>query len=215
MTGSKNLILGTWTTLLFQGLERFIASLCRKSFEGDVCIFVDAVPPATVKELMAHGVIVERATHYEMVMIADLRAVLFQADPFAMPWLADLVFAQERRRVGDCTINQGWIAQAYGEAMADNLRYGMISCSGTTFGTVHAMQRYLELMIKKLSYDSAFGYPGDHPSERGRSVFRAFSVVPYYRQPSGRPGRRHRPRHRGGPFIRSPLMDMLRASLRL
>jgi hypothetical protein len=177
VVGSKNLIMGTWTNLPFQGLERFIASLRRTSFDGDVCVFVDAVPPATVKALMAHGVIVERATRfalpqlnfqasryhnyqeflgrygddYDKVMITDLRDVLFQSDPFATPWPADLVFAQERRRVGDCTSNQGWIAQAYGEAMADNLRYCMISCSGTTFGTVHAMQRYLELMINELA----------------------------------------------------------------
>ena len=177
MAGSKNLIMGTWTNLPFQGLEQFIASLRRTSFDGDVCVFVDTVPPATVKALMAHGVIVERATrfalpqlsfqasryhnyqeflgrygdNYEKVMISDLRDVLFQSDPFATPWPADLVFAQERRRVSDCKINQSWIVQAYGEAMADNLRFCMISCSGTTFGTVNAMQRYLALMINELA----------------------------------------------------------------
>ena len=64
MAGSKNLIMGTWTNLPFQGLEQFIASLRRTSFDGDVCVFVDTVPPATVKALMAHGVIVERATRF-------------------------------------------------------------------------------------------------------------------------------------------------------
>jgi hypothetical protein len=177
VAGSKNLIMGTWTNLPFRELERFIASLRRTSFDGDVCVFVDAVAPATVKALMAHGVRVERAARfalpqlnfqasryhnyqeflgrhgydYEKVMITDLRDVLFQSDPFATPCPADLVFAQERRRLGDCTTNRSWIAQAYGEAMADNLRHCMISCSGTTFGTVHAMQLYLELMINELA----------------------------------------------------------------
>lgn len=177
MAGSKNLIMGTWTNLPFRDLERFIASLRRTSFDGDVCVFVDAVPPATVNALMAHGVRVERAArfalpqlnfqasryhnyqeflgrhgyYYDKVMITDLRDVLFQSDPFATPWPADLVFAQERRRLGDCTTNRSWVAQAYGEAMADNLRYCMVSCSGTTFGTVHAMQLYLELMINELA----------------------------------------------------------------
>ena len=177
MAGSKNLIMGTWTNLPFRDLEQFIASLRRTSFDGDVCVFVDAVPPATVNALMAHGVRVERAArfalpqlnfqasryhnyqeflgrhgyYYDKVMITDLRDVLFQSDPFATPWPADLVFAQERRRLGDCTTNRSWVAQAYGEAMADNLRYCMVSCSGTTFGTVHAMQLYLELMINELA----------------------------------------------------------------
>jgi hypothetical protein len=177
VAGSKNLIMGTWTNLPFRDLERFIASLRRTSFDGDVCVFVDAVPPATVNALMAHGVRVERAArfalpqlnfqasryhnyqeflgrhgyYYDKVMITDLRDVLFQSDPFATPWPADLVFAQERRRLGDCTTNRSWVAQAYGEAMADNLRYCMVSCSGTTFGTVHAMQLYLELMINELA----------------------------------------------------------------
>ena len=41
VAGSKNLIMGTWTNLPFQGLERFIASLRRTSFDGDVFVFVE------------------------------------------------------------------------------------------------------------------------------------------------------------------------------
>jgi hypothetical protein len=66
VAGSTNLIMGTWTNLPFQGLERFIASLRRTSFSGDVCVFVDAVHPATVNALMAHGVIVERAARFAL-----------------------------------------------------------------------------------------------------------------------------------------------------
>jgi hypothetical protein len=40
VAGSKNPIMETWTNLPFQGLERFIASLRRTSFDGDVCVFV-------------------------------------------------------------------------------------------------------------------------------------------------------------------------------
>jgi hypothetical protein len=177
VSGKKNLIMGLWSRLPFEGLERFIASLRRTTFDGDVCVFVDEVPAVTVRSLMAHGVMVERASRFALsqmnyqgsryysyldflgrrgdeyanVMISDLRDVLFQADPFATELPADLVFAQERCRLGDCPTNRSWIIQAYGEAMADNLRHCMVSCSGTTFGTVRGMQQYLTLMINELA----------------------------------------------------------------
>ena len=53
MAGSKNLFMRAWTNLPFRDIERFIASLRRTSFDGDVCVFVDAVAPATVKALIA------------------------------------------------------------------------------------------------------------------------------------------------------------------
>lgn len=177
MSGRKNLIMGLWSDLPFDGLERFIASLRRTTFDGDVCVFVDNVPAATVKALLAHGIIVERAARfalpqmnyqgsryhsyqeflgrfgsdYDKVMITDLRDVIFQSDPFATPFPADIVFAQERRRIGDCPTNRSWIVQTYGEAMADNLRHCMVSCSGTTFGTVGGMHLYLSVMINELT----------------------------------------------------------------
>lgn len=169
--------MGVWSRLPFSGLERFIASLRRTTFDGDLCIFVDEVPADTVRTLLAHGVIVERACRFALpqlnyqgsryysyldylgrhggeyanVMISDLRDVLFQADPFARPLPADLVFAQERITLGDCPVNRSWLIQAYGEAMADNLRHCMVSCSGTTFGTARGMQQYLTAMIHEMA----------------------------------------------------------------
>lgn len=177
MSGRKNLIMGLWSNLPFDGLERFIASLRNTTFDGDVCVFVDSVPAATVRALHACGVIVERASRFALpqtnyqgsryhsyqdflgrfggdyanVMITDLRDVIFQSDPFARPLPADVVFAQERRRLGDCPTNRSWIVQTYGEAMADNLQHCMVSCSGTTFGTVHGMQQYLAVMINEIA----------------------------------------------------------------
>ena len=177
MSAHKNLIMGVWSRLPFEGLERFIASLRHTDFDGDVCVFVDDVPPDTVRTLLAHGVIVERACRFALpqlnyqgsryysymdflgrhgddyanVMISDLRDVLFQADPFAQPLPAELIFAQERIRLGDCPVNRSWLVQAYGEAMADNLHHCMVSCSGTTFGTTRGMQQYLTVMINEMA----------------------------------------------------------------
>ena len=178
VAGSKNLIMGTWTNLPFQGLEQFIASLRRTSFDGDVCVFVDAVPPATVKALMAHGVIVERAARFALPQLNFQASRYHNYQEFLGRYGDDyekvMMIRPARRPVPVRSVRHAMargpgvragtppprrlhdqigagLPRAYGEAMADNLRYCMISCSGTTFGTVHAMQRYLELMINELA----------------------------------------------------------------
>src|ERR1044071_9873801 len=161
----KNLILGLFSHMPFQVLEPFVASLRRTTFHGDVCVFVSEVAPETVVMMQAHGILVERsdrlpvpAMHaqssryfayldfltrkgdeYDHVMLSDLRDVVFQTDPFAQHLPADIVFAQERCLIGDDPVNCNWIADAYSRAVADNLRDCLVSCSGTTFGTVQGM----------------------------------------------------------------------------
>ena len=88
---------------------------------------------------------------YANVMISDLRDVVFQSDPFERPLPADIVFALERRRIGDELTNRNWIAAAYDDAVADNLRDFQVSCSGTTFGTAAGMLRYLVAMTTELA----------------------------------------------------------------
>ncbi len=177
MRDKKNLILGLWTRHPFWPLEPFIASLRRTTFDGDVCVFVDDVPTDTVASLQAHGVIVLRAgpsgqprmpalssrffsyldflaarsEHYANVMLTDLRDVVFQSDPFGMPLPADIVFAQERCRLGDSPVNYNWLAQGYGEAVAHNMRDCLVSCAGTTFGSTAGTLRYLVAMARELS----------------------------------------------------------------
>jgi len=173
----KNLILGLFSHMPFQLLEPFVASLQRTTFCGDVCVFVSDVAIETIAMMQAHGIRVERsdrlplpAMHaqssryfayldfltrngkdYDHVMLSDLRDVVFQADPFAQPLPADIVFAQERCLIGEDPINCNWIADAYSRAIADNLRDCLVSCSGTTFGTVQGMLRYLAAMTTELA----------------------------------------------------------------
>jgi hypothetical protein len=177
VSGKKNLIMGLWSRMTFDGLEKFIGSLRRTTFHGDVCVFVDAVTAETVDALLAHGILVERADRlatprmndqssryfdyldflardgeaYASVMISDLRDVVFQSDPFEKPLPADIVFAQERCLLGESPVNQRWMAEAYGEAVAHNVRDCLVSCSGTTFGTVSGMLRYLVAMTTELA----------------------------------------------------------------
>jgi hypothetical protein len=177
VSSKKNLIMGLWSRMTFEGLERFIGSLRRTTFHGDICVFVDEVSPETVGALLEHGIIVERADRlasqrmhaqssryfsyldflarngasYANVMISDLRDVVFQSDPFEAPLPADIVFAQERCLLGESPVNLHWIADAYGAAVAHNLRDCLVSCSGTTFASVCGMLRYLVAMTTELS----------------------------------------------------------------
>jgi hypothetical protein len=177
VNGTKNLIMGLWTRHPFSPLEKFFASLRRTTFDGDVCIFVDDVSTETVGLLQAQGVIVERTGRYGQprmtalssrffnyleflvrrggdyanVMLTDLRDVVFQSDPFAAPFPAEIVYAQERCRLGDSPVNHAWVVQGYGEAVAHVMRDCMVSCAGTTFATTSGMLRYLVAMTHELS----------------------------------------------------------------
>jgi hypothetical protein len=177
MSGETDLIMGHWSNLSFAELEPFLASLRHSGFPGEVRIFVSHVTPETVRNLQVHGVRVERPgqsaqprmTHlssrfftyldflarhganYRRVMLTDLRDVVFQADPFAVAWPADIVFAHERCRLADCPVNRAWVIQGYGDAVAENMRNCVISCAGTTFGTVGGLLRYLAAMTSELT----------------------------------------------------------------
>jgi hypothetical protein len=176
MSGRKNLVMGLFSRMTFDQLEKFLGSLRRTTFHGDVCAFVDEVTPETVATLVAHGVLIARAypsarpelpplssrffdyleflachaDEYEHVMLTDLRDVVFQSDPFAVPLPADIVFAQERCLIGAPTANYGWIFDSYGEAVAHNMRDCFVSCAGTTFGTTSGIMRYLVAMTREL-----------------------------------------------------------------
>jgi len=177
VSGKKNLIMGYWSRLPFKALEKFVASLRHIEFTGDTCVFVEQVTSETIADLRAHGIIVEhaelsgqphmtalssrffnyldflarRGDEYDNVMLSDLRDVVFQADPFVRPLPADIVFAQERCLIGEPTPTRGWVTDAYGGAVAHNIRDCSVSCAGTTFGTTFGMMRYLLAMTRELS----------------------------------------------------------------
>ncbi len=62
MSGGKNLIMGLLSHMQFDQVEKFLGSLGRTMFKGDVCMFVEGADPDTIDALLAHGVVVERWT---------------------------------------------------------------------------------------------------------------------------------------------------------
>ncbi len=177
VSGSKNLIMGYCAKLPFRRLEPFIASLRNTSFAGDVCLHVQDVAAETIARLRSHGIIVERAgpsaqpsmtvmssryfsyqdfllgkgEPYANVLLTDPSTTVFQADPFAAPLPADIVYTAERRRIGDTPPVHDAVVQAYGEAVANNIRDCTVSNPDITIGTRSGMLRYLAAMTHQLA----------------------------------------------------------------
>lgn len=177
MSDSKNLVLGFCAKLPFRRLEPFIASLRHTTFAGDVCLLVQDVAADTIRLLRAHGVIVERASPtaqprmaamssryfsyqdfllrrgepYANVLLADAATSVFQKDPFATPPSTDIVYTAERRRIGDTPTVHEAVVQAYGEAVAHNIRDCTVSSADTTIGTRPGILRYLAAMTHQLA----------------------------------------------------------------
>jgi hypothetical protein len=176
VNGTKNLIMGYCARLPFAQLEPFIASLRHTTFAGDVCLLIEDVAAETVDRLRSLGVIVERAgpsaqqsmtamasrffsyldyltrhgDGYANVMLADPSTSIVQADPFAAPLPADVVFTGEQRRIGETPAVHNAVVQAYGEAVAHNIRDCAVSNASTTLGSLSGMLRYLTAMTHQL-----------------------------------------------------------------
>ncbi len=172
----RSLILGVWTNLPTRQLEHFLASIISSGFEGDVVLFVHGLALETMRDLKRHGVetwdagpylrqdidiqtsryvmyldfLSRRPASYDHVMLTDVRDVVFQADPFLAPLVADVVFAMERIEIANCPFNSGWANEAYGRHYLRQVRHLPVSCSGTTFGTTAGIMRYLSLMVREI-----------------------------------------------------------------
>ena len=177
MNGSKNLIMGFCARQSFSQLTPFIASLRHTAFAGDVCLLIEDMAAAAVERLRALGIIVERTASsaqqrmatmssryfsyldflvrngdgYANVMLTDPATNVFQADPFGVPPAADIVYTSERRRIGETPMVHDALVQAYGEAVARNIRDCTVSNASVSLGTRSGMLRYLTSMTHQIA----------------------------------------------------------------
>jgi hypothetical protein len=177
VNGLKNLILGTCAALPMRRLEPFVTSLRASGFTGDVCLLVQDIDAETIRQLRAHGVIVERTgpsaqpgmarsasryftyldfllrrgQRYANVLLADPSRTAFLADPFATPLPADIVYTATPNRIGEEPAAHQAMVQAYGEAVAHNLRDCTLSDPDSTIATCAGMLRYLSAMVHQLA----------------------------------------------------------------
>jgi hypothetical protein len=89
---------------------------------------------------------------YDHVMLADIRDIFFQRDPFAfaIPDGLSVFMEDSRMTLGACPNNAAWLRAGFGERAVRELGTKPISCSGTVIGTTTAMCDYLERMGRVL-----------------------------------------------------------------
>jgi hypothetical protein len=94
----------------------------------------------------------ECAGYYRYVMLADVRDVIFQADPFAFEPAAGLhAFREDRSRtIGTCQFNADTVRLGFGEKVLAKMRDQPVHCAGTIIGTTAAVQEQVGIVIELL-----------------------------------------------------------------
>jgi hypothetical protein len=87
---------------------------------------------------------------YENIMVADIRDVLFQKDPFDFDINNNLCCFLESNQwpINKSEFNAFEIEVAFGKSELDKIGHQLISCCGTTVGPQHLIMKYLEKMIE-------------------------------------------------------------------
>ncbi len=174
-----NLVLGAIKGLEFDELKPFLHSLYQTGFDGKVVLYVGQASQPTCKALDDLGVEILTVDEYntftatpinalryfiydqylsglaeipEKILLADVRDVIFQRNPFEIDLGGGLCCFLESDEItlATCLANSGWLACAYGKEVLGRLGRHKISCSGTTIGTGAAVRDYLAAMCAGL-----------------------------------------------------------------
>jgi len=86
--------------------------------------------------------------NYKLVLITDVRDVVFQADPFAGIKKTSLLnFYAEEKTIANSFYTSYWIKHAFGKKALQAVKDKISICSGTTIGSIDQIMIYLETMI--------------------------------------------------------------------
>lgn len=185
-TQTKDLIMGMVMNYDWNMIEPFFVSLRKSGFSGDVVIFVANISDTVQQKLQEYGVTVvpfqrvgleqiispndyryylyliylERfKDKYRLVLLTDVRDVIFQAVPF--PWFLPpdrLSVAVESRRkaIYDDVCNTRWILTKFGTHIFHELCGYPSICSGTTIAPTDIMLSYLNKMISCIFWQGGY-----------------------------------------------------------
>jgi len=176
---ADTLILGLAAGYHYGDVRPFLVSLERAGYAGETVLFVSGttrdldrmrarratvVPltrPDTLSDVPYNGLryflyrdfLADAGRTFERILLADVRDVLFQRDPFDFPWPDGLNATLEDRRVtvGSCPFNARWVREHLGPDALAAIGDRPVSCSGTTVADHAAMLDYLEKMTGLLA----------------------------------------------------------------
>jgi hypothetical protein len=177
----SNLVLGMAFGYALEKIKPFVMSL-RQYYKDDILFVLDNVNPDLEKFFETYGVytfipseplnqstcqinryeiyldcINEHFPDTENILIADVRDVVFQADPFIEYPKKPLEFFAEPELFKNCQYNAPWVAGIYGISRIDQIKDEYVICSGTTMGTRAGMIEYLKTMVAEFSRLSKLG----------------------------------------------------------
>lgn len=112
---------------------------------------------ANTRFVLAHQFLRGTADTYDAVMIADVRDVCFQRNPFEFEIGGKLhVFNEQDSWIGAaCPNYREWFTKAYGEEFLSRFHAHPISCCGITIGSRESMLAYLEQMARLICFDQS------------------------------------------------------------
>jgi hypothetical protein len=107
---------------------------------------------AFVRYLQALKFLQAHRGKYRLILLTDVRDVIFQDDPFRMSLPADIsVFLESSdMKFGFEPINDAWMQENYGLETKNRLCGERISCCGTVMGTEDGMLRYLRAFVAEI-----------------------------------------------------------------
>lgn len=136
---------------LFEGAAR--AGIERRSFDRWKNLEFRLEGLQTLRYMHYYRCLLEEAPDVDVVMISDLRDVIFQRDPFHEPLNGLELFLEDSSvRIGRDDFNTRWLLDLFGEEGVDRVRDRPVSCSGTVFGTRDSMLAYLAEMIANIAW---------------------------------------------------------------
>lgn len=181
----KDLIMGLAMNYDWKTIEPFFVSLHQSGFQGDVVIFTCNIPDEAKKKLQQYNVInipfqrmgLEAIIHpndyrfylykaylnntsekYRLVMLTDVRDVIFQDTPFKPCWPTDkiLVAVEAKLTIRDDACNSRWIFTKFGPHIFYEICDYPIICAGTTVGPLNLVHYYLDSMLKCILFQGGY-----------------------------------------------------------
>lgn len=173
----------------YDTFERFTKSLYQTGFTGELIFIINEKDLPILEKLMENYKNVSGALdqlinprqcqqkrYYlyqkllntvdsDYVLLTDCRDVFFQKniEEYVVDSSVEIYFAGEGNTLGNCKFNQKWLnmmEEELGTEIISKIQDKPIICSGTTFGTLQGIKKYVDQMCHCMTNVIKIDYPG-------------------------------------------------------
>jgi hypothetical protein len=137
----------------------FTENLKRVGYQGTVRGYTGLADPLGCSRMYAWLEYVKQRPAEEIIMLSDLRDVVFQDNPEKIRPTKLFVFLESQDcRIKDEPFNRGWILEGWGAEGLERIGDNPISCSGVTIGPQPAILDYLQKQCRYLVNRTTNGF---------------------------------------------------------